>query len=194
MLLFDPENHVYTLNGRVVPSVTQCLAELEDYSKVPTDVLHAKAQLGTAVHAACELWLNGDLDEEDGLHPKVQPYFTQFQRWMKHYRFDPALVEQRVYSPTYGYAGTLDLFGKLDGRNVLIDIKTASQFMGTFGPQTAAYAQALREDRKVETERRYCLKLSPKGFELREYKDYSSDIDVFFAALTIKKWKEKYAA
>ena len=62
VLTFDPEKHEYRINGVLVPSVSQILAPLYDFSKIPRDVLERKRQIGTAIHKAIELDLLGDLD------------------------------------------------------------------------------------------------------------------------------------
>jgi len=46
---FDPERHLYLVDGRPVPSVTQVLhsaALAADYSMVPPDVLERKRIIG----------------------------------------------------------------------------------------------------------------------------------------------------
>lgn len=190
MLLFDQEAHAYTLDGRPVPSVTQVLAQLEDYSGIPTQVLERKARLGTAVHKACELHLADELDE-GSLHPDVAPYLDQFRSWLSASRFEPVLSERKVFSKRFQFAGTLDLFGTMQSRRVLIDIKTACNVMPTFGPQTAAYASALEECEHLKTEDRFVLMLTPKRFELVPMKN-PADLNVFYAALTIQQWRLKH--
>ena len=61
---FDPIEHIYRFDGQRVPSVTQILEPLIDYSGVPNGVLQYAADRGTAVHLATEFYDDGDLDED----------------------------------------------------------------------------------------------------------------------------------
>lgn len=190
MLLFDPEEHVYKLDGRHVPSVTQVLSELEDYSHIPRHILDRKARLGTAVHKAVEMWLADDL-EEDTLHPEVAAYFNQFKAWFGVSGFKPILIEERVYSTRFRYAGTLDLYGEMQGKRWLIDTKTAYEIQPTFGPQTAAYEAGLLECKGLKTDNRGILQLSKDKYKFIPMTG-AADLNVFYAALTIKQWRIKY--
>src|SRR5690348_16409857 len=78
-LLFEPDNHVYTVNGIVVPSVTQILEPLVDFSKIPAAVLEYAKLRGEAVHLACELYDQNDLDI-DNLDTVIVPYL---EAWIK---------------------------------------------------------------------------------------------------------------
>ena len=60
---FDPIEHRYWLGDEEMPGVTKIIAPLNDFSKVPKDVLQAKAQAGTDIHLTAKLWLDGTLDE-----------------------------------------------------------------------------------------------------------------------------------
>ena len=70
---FDPATHTYTSEGRRVPSVTQCIDRLNDYSMVPADLLERKRELGTAVHQATALYDQDDLDW-GSVADEVYPY------------------------------------------------------------------------------------------------------------------------
>jgi hypothetical protein len=59
----DPIHHRYSVRGAAVPGVTEILAPLNDFRKIPHHVLEAAARFGTAVHKACELDDLGVLDE-----------------------------------------------------------------------------------------------------------------------------------
>ena len=62
-MVFDEVAHAYFLDGKQLPSVTQLLKFVVSFDFVPPDVLEAKRQLGVAVHKACELLDEDDLDE-----------------------------------------------------------------------------------------------------------------------------------
>lgn len=194
MIEFDEASHTYTLGGVVMPSVTQVLAPLSDFSKVPRHVLERARQRGTAVHRACELYLLGDLDETS-LDEEIAPYYYQFRRFLRESGFRPAKSELRVWSGRYGYAGTLDLAGELGKKQVLIDLKTPIQMPRSTGPQTAAYEAAYREIEDINPRKRihrYGLKLRPEKYDLVPFTN-DDDMGVFLALLTVHRWKEKAA-
>lgn len=189
-LTFDDAAHEYRYQGSRVPSVTQVLDCLQDLSHIPAARLARKSAIGTAVHRACELYLLGDLDQ-DSVHELIRPYLDQFIRFLKVGGFVPYLTERRVFSARYRYAGTLDLFGLLNQRKALIDIKTACQMSPVYGPQTAAYAAALEEETGLITEDRYVLKITPESFELIPQNE-RTDINVFHAALAVRTWAARH--
>ncbi len=178
---FDPLAHRYTLGGREMPSVTTILRGLDDFSSVPAHRLAAAANRGTRVHTACNLAVLGTLDEST-VDDEVAPYLAQFRKFLRESRFIPTLSECRVYDDNLWYAGTLDLFGDLPGQvDVQIDIKSGA-IPRSAGPQTAAYAHALRPGTGLQTRKRYALKLAPNKYSLMPL-DSADDMAVFITAL-----------
>lgn len=187
-LTFDPVGHVYTLGGVVVPSVTQVLGALDDWPGIPAAILEAARYRGQRVHEACALELLGVLDEAT-VDDEVAPYLAQFRRFLAESRFQAILSEHQVWSSKLGYAGTLDLFGDLPrAKSALIDIKSGTRPKAV-GPQTAAYARALRESAGMTAKSRWCLLLTPTKSTLHELADPNDD-RVFLAALTINHWRK----
>lgn len=200
-LQFDEVLHRYTRNGRVVPSVTQILGSLSaaEYAGVNREVLERAAQRGRAIHKLIELDLRDDLDV-DSLSAELHPYYTQWRQFQELSGFDCRLSEGRVWSDRYGFAGTLDLFGVLNGDAVLIDAKSTCVVMRTVGPQTAGYELALRESQPSLMSQcvagpgagridRYALHLTPDHWRLVPRKD-PNDRRVFLAALTLHNYLE----
>ena len=108
-LEFNEERHEYRLDGKIVPSVTQILRPLMDFSGIPPDVLEHKRQIGTAVHKAIELDLLGELDETS-VAPALAPYFGAWRDFKSEFGVkDGTTTEYRVCSKIHGYAGTVDL-------------------------------------------------------------------------------------
>lgn len=184
-LAFDESSHTYSIGGSMLPSVTQILQQLTDFSRVPPDVLAAKAALGTRVHAACEYDDEGDLDESS-VDADVEPYLQGYRRFLADTRARVVCNEQRVWHATYRYAGTLDRVMIIDGERWLIDIKTSIATPATAGPQTAAYLAALG-DRSVT--RRGALRLRPDATYRLDALTGADDWSVFLACLTIHNWR-----
>lgn len=60
---FSEADHIYRLDGKILPSVTGILSPLHDFSKIPRDILEAARIWGNNVHLMAKLHLNDDLDE-----------------------------------------------------------------------------------------------------------------------------------
>ena len=198
MLNFDAPTHTYRWNGVVVPSVTQVLEDVGiiDYSYIPWGTREMALERGRFVHEATHLDDLGDLDE-GALDEELLPYLMAWRR----FRLDSGIVldkvEERGYHPQFGYAGTLDRTGTVQGScgwgaavEVLLDIKT-SQAPAWARYQTAAYAAFYPDPRRY---RRMAVELhKDETYKIFEYdgKDWQKDFGVFCAALTTYKVKRQ---
>jgi hypothetical protein len=201
---FDAEAHSYTVDGDRYDSVTQILRELSArvYRFVDAGVMAEAAWLGQAVHKVIELDILGALDEGE-LDPRLLPYLEKWRAFRAHSGFVPLLSEARVFSRRYRYAGTLDLFGLLNGEAALVDAKRCASVPRTAGPQTAGYEIALRECMPDVVARaasgpgaarinRFALHLTPsetRGWTLVPFKN-PNDARVFLSALTTHNWSK----
>lgn len=135
--VFDEQRHVYTLDGEPLPSVTQIIRPLHDFSAVPPDVLKRAADFGTAVHKTVELYLMDDLDE-NSLDPALTGCLDAFKSWLsdspQFAREDP-IIETPIYHDRLKYAGTPDLVYSED----TIDLKSRKYNPLTDPIQLAAY-------------------------------------------------------
>lgn len=79
-LVFDPVAHRYTLDGEVLPSVTQILqaSGAIDFSHVPQPILLTARDRGSAVHRACHFYNEDDLDVDAfaAEYPEYWPYLS----------------------------------------------------------------------------------------------------------------------
>jgi hypothetical protein len=189
-LLFDPVEHVYTFGAQRVPSVTQTLAPLVDYSQVPPAALKRAQELGTAVHRMTELHDLDDLDT-DSLSQELLPYLTAWMRFRAETGFVPELIEQRFHHPALGFAGTLDRTGVIGGRRAVVDIKKMLRLGPVIGVQLAAYKELCIKN-GVHVEDRYGLGLRADGtYRLVPFKD-PHDWPVFLSLLTLRNFKDKH--
>lgn len=188
-LLFDPVEHVYTVAGKRVPSVTQILSPLVDYSMVPRETLERARQLGQAVHRMSELYDLDDLDM-DNLADELRPYLTAWIRFRAETGFVPETIEKRLFHPSLRFAGTPDRSGLIGRRRAVIDIKKMLTLGPVIGLQLAAYRE-LFEKHGTPVEDRYGLGLRADGtYRLVPYTD-KGDWPAFLSLLTIRNWKEK---
>jgi hypothetical protein len=189
MLTFDAATHTYRDDLGVVPGVTQVLRPLVDFSRIPRDVLAAKADLGTRVHLACELDDDDDLDEAS-VQDDVAPYLTAYRRFRAEARPVVLASEQRVFSAAHRYAGTLDRVLHLDGAHILVDLKTCITTPSSAGPQTAAYLHALADPTVT---RRAALRLRSDGTYRLDPLTDPNDFSTFLGCLAVYRHLEKHA-
>src|ERR1700722_8899317 len=175
-LTFEAEGHVYRYKGRVVPSVTQVLEQLEVGSLVAAikeamrgqtyaaqssaiadaiDVWQAAAEFGTNVHAACHLLNQNDLDEES-LDLALVPYLNSYRLFLSETGFVVTGSEVLLYHALMGYAGAADIFGDWMNTTWVVDIKSGV-VPRTVGAQLGAYQNAATR----KPRRRLCLQLCP---------------------------------
>lgn len=142
----------------------------EDLCKLPTHVssaayrmtlatrlgqtrAHARASdkakdVGTQCHKLIEWALRkamGQTLPEPKASDAALVAFMAFQDWLTAHRVRPLAIEQTVYHPRLGYAGTLDLVAEVDGRIAVIDFKTSKAIYGEHHLQNVAYQDALIE-------------------------------------------------
>ena len=205
---FFEEEHIYLVDGEEVPSVTTILNYLSDvdYGKVSPSVLEQAAKRGSLVHEYTELMDYGALPDE--VESEVVGYLTAYEKFLRDYKPDWLYIEQPVYSEAFGYAGTVDRFGRIDGELCVVDIKTLASPTKmqkfTVSSQTAAYDIAIYHYFQLpHTERRsqrYALYLGKDGdynlIDLIEYdKKYGYDgwamfLDCLSIYKTIQHLKE----
>lgn len=191
-LSFDAERHIYTLNGKRVPSVTEILRPLVSFDGVPAEVLARKRDLGTQVHAAIKSDLGAD--EEFEIDEAIGPYFDAWRRFRSEKRFAPRYTEVPFASEKYGYACTPDFIGLVEDTPAVIEWKTSFALHPATAIQTAAQAQAFSEsdDASPDIKRRFSLQLRADGtYRLEQYKD-KQDFTVLLSLLNVYKFKEKH--
>lgn len=190
---FEPDSHVYTFGGVVVPSVTGIISSLYDFRHVDTATLTAAADFGTAVHRACELHDLQNLDTES-LSPPLLPYLSAWERFLAETNAAILEVEKRYHHAMMGYAGTLDRLLTINRRIVLVDIKTVSRLTPAVGVQLAAYQHLLSSNTQHRAVDRAAVQLKADGsYRFQQFTD-PMDWPVFVSLLTLNTWKRKHAA
>lgn len=162
-IIFYDEDHRYVVDGEEVPSVSEITRFLsrELYSEINQAVLDMAASRGTAVHKAAEaLDKYGSAEISDEYVPYLKAYLSFLREkkptWEK--------IEWPVNNGNL-YAGTIDRYGELDGKKVIVDLKTTARIdKGHRALYTAAqnlYRMAIEGDHPVEAI--YVLQLTKDG-------------------------------
>jgi hypothetical protein len=136
--VWDDEAEAYVDERVAVPSVTTILKVLDKpalntwrvnqaLSGVhPDDAAKEGADRGTAVHAVLEQW--GKDQSVPSLYDfdvEVQGYVQGLCGWLLAVNPEPLSMERIVGSLEHGYAGRLDMRARIDGRDLICDLKTS---------------------------------------------------------------------
>lgn len=203
-LTFDPEPHVYRLGGAVIPGLTDLLRPLVNFDYVPPATLEAARERGGVLHKCIELDHDGGLDEGT-VDPVVRPYFDAWRAFRSDIGpFVVLGIETPIASRTYRYGCTPDLWGRLDGRPCVIEIKTTAADHPTHAVQTAGQAQALIENMtsalalcngsglKWHQIDRYSLRLMKTGrYRFTEHTDVG-DLGVLLALRQVAAFRQRH--
>lgn len=145
----------YVIDGKRFDRVTQILStirnpDLEEWrgrvgNKEANRIAKEATGVGSAVHEEIERRLQGwPPSESKGPKGKEIEYancLEAFEEWRASRKPEPVFVEKRVWSPFYGYAGTIDLIEE----EILTDWKTSGRLSDTYWLQLNAYAVAAHE-------------------------------------------------
>ena len=124
-LEFDERKHQYSVNGVVIPSVSEIIGPITytQYS-VQQNAVDQAAHRGTKVHALTELYDRGDLEEESTIASDEALYLMAWIKFLHDYQPKWEFIEMPLACRTF--AGTIDRIGTIDGQLAIVDIKTTS--------------------------------------------------------------------
>jgi hypothetical protein len=167
--------------------------------KAHTRASERALDIGSQAHKLVEWSMHKALGRAVGPEPKVREEallaYLAWQDWLLAHRVEPVWIEQAVYHPTLGYAGTLDLVARVDGVLALVDIKTSKAVYAEYELQVAAYAHALAAMGHERVEVGYIVRL-PKAVEpgadvaveVHPVPDLDAPMRVFGSLLPVWKW------
>lgn len=158
----------------------------------------AKAgEIGTQIHKKIEWAMRTGIGADAGPEPTVSDKaewgFMAFQDWAKSVSLKPVLIETTVYSKIHGFAGTMDLLGRVHGVLTLIDFKSGRAVYSESFLQSAAYSAALVEMGYVLPSAALIVRL-PKNetdpdFEVVTVPDPAALLPVFLATKQLWAWQ-----
>lgn len=182
--ILDEKAVIYRVGDKAYPRVTTILKSCGfiDYSNVPERNIEFGMDRGRKAHKALEMWDLGVLNE-DSLDERLAPYLKAYKQFRQDTQFLPEMIEQPLFSEAYGYAGTPDRVGDINGHVTVVDIKSGSP-EPWHGLQLEAYRHLLGQCAD-----RVAVYLRPTGkYRLEYYKDLN-DWPIFSAALSCYNWK-----
>ena len=167
LLEFKEDTHTYSIDGVVLPSVTQIISEImpNKYANVNRRVLNEKAKFGTEGHKIIECLNVSDLESAKNHvrtieNKSLEICIREYLRLISKHNIKPCQHELSVHYG-YSYAGTLDMTANVDNELSLIDIKFTSALDKEYlSWQLGMYSLALNN--VMQFDKYYCLWL-PKG-------------------------------
>ena len=191
-LLFDEAEHRYTVDGRIIPSVTTIISAvgLYEFDFVSDETLAVAAERGRHVHTMIEWYEQGQLDE-GSIDPELFGYFQAYLNLKLAGKFPlkPSAIEKRGWSEKYGYAGTVDQMFETPWGGWYHDHKTGSK-SPVHGLQLSAYWLMFHPDMTDKPYKLTCGYYSKNGeYELVEY---PYEPLVWLAILADYKWRLKH--
>jgi len=124
--------------------------------------------------------------------------FLSFLEWEKEHKLEPILIEAPLVDEEWGYGGTPDYFGFVNGNPELIDFKTGSGIYDEYIIQVAAYQQlVINSDKTNELPEKVRILRIPRSndeaFEekLLSGKELKVAWNIFLSCLTIYKLKKE---
>ena len=180
-LIFDPAQHRYTVSGQEIPSVTSRIRDAGLMGSASRFYTAASAARGTAVHLACA---DHDLgrDVSGFLEGEHGGYLTSYLLWCRAMTPTWTAIEEPCYSTVFHTAGTPDRVGTLNGRPVVLDLKTGGR-SPWHGVQLAMYSLIQYSDIPPRERRRLVLYLRENG-SMAQSVEFSATHD-FTQALTL---------
>ena len=180
--------HQYFIDGVEVPSVTTVLKS----AGIIDDRFYTEAgrERGTAVHLACQLLDEDDLDW-DSVGEEISGYLKAYQAFKKDSGFKPLKIEEGVYNRSYQYAGRYDRLGEIDGKIVLMDIKTGA-IPKWVALQLTGYEIAINESIHTNpVQELFALQLRENGsYTLKAVESGREKQEVFLSAVRLYHWKK----
>jgi hypothetical protein len=159
-LSFNEENHTYTIDGKIVPSVTQIIKETVGGGWSASEWYLTR---GKAIHLCATFIAQG---KEFKYDERLAGYVKALRKFF--YELEPFVIgsEMAVGSQLYQFAGTLDLVCKIGGRKYIADYKHSIDKI-RIPLQVGGYSQAYKETTGEEIN-------FGIGIEIRENGTYSA--------------------
>lgn len=205
-------NRVHTVYkdalGHRVPSVTTVLSVLAKPALIKwahglglkgidmDGYVDELAGIGTLAHRMILDHLRGDATETACYTPQqvdlAENCFLKYLEWERQHSVEPLIVETPLVSSEYGFGGTPDFYGMIDGQLCLMDFKTGKGIYEDYWYQLGGYSLVLAE-------RPSCYRILNIGrdeserFVEAQREDIDAEREIFLHALAIYKLRQKKA-
>lgn len=192
-LLFDEQNHIYTLRREgvsdiILPSVSEIIEPIhsKSYGNIAESILDKAADRGTRVHRAIQFWNQyhfRNVDED------CAGFFNAYLKFREeHPDWELVTSEQRFYHRSFLYAGTCDEIYQRGNEIILLDLKTpVKALLKTWAVQLGGYKAGI-ESTGQKVDKSFILQLFNDGHYILH--EVEPDFSTFLACLQINRFKE----
>jgi len=146
--------------------------------------------IGRAVHEWCEqaiLWKLGKAEVPSmPTDEQAANAINAFRDWVKQNEVEWLAAEQRVYSRTHKYAGTVDAVARVNGEFTVIDFKTSTRIYEEYYLQVAAYSKCVEDIYGEPVDAAYILRFDKDSGKFDADKSDNIDVDfITFSGLLV---------
>ena len=209
-LTFLDARFYQTQDGNYVPSVTHILDcypkgaayfnWLKENGKDADEIRDEAGRRGSVVHKLTEMYDAGEevnlVNQYGSIDYKINEWamFERYVEFRKRFSFTTDCIELNIISKELGYSGTLDRVITIDGKKILLDIKTSNAIYPSYWLQLAAYRSLLLNSLGQQVDSVAILWLNAKtrtegkkgdiqgiGWQLITKEDSSKDLELFNA-------------
>lgn len=174
---FDEANHIYRVNGRVVPSVTQLLPKSEYLQNMDPERLSELADEGKANHAAVEEFLH-TRKATCGYLEGVEKFLADYDRELGN-----LVAAERAMGSIRGFAGTADMIFE----HAIVDLKRSFGDRKIHALQTAGYNFLAVENALTRPVKKHYILVSHDDGTYEAVNVYNDRAEVIFLGL-VSKW------
>jgi len=201
MLQFEPEGHIYTVDGRIVPSVTQMLSRIatraheDEHWNSLTGIEWMNdpvaATFGTEFHRVAQITLMGGTAE---FHHAMKPWVDGFHMFRRKYRDMESiihdgrpLVERAIHCKKLDYCATPDWAVMYNGKPIIIDWKTTAITNPIHEVQVGGYARALEEFTGIKGWATWIVYIRENGYKVSERtpRQVKMDMNLFASVVNV---------
>lgn len=186
---FNETNHIYKLNGSVIPSVTEVIEPIHQkvYKNISAHSLEIAADRGTRVHRAIEFWNKYNFYNVD---EDCKGYIEAYKKFRNdHQDWKLLNSELRTYHKNLFYGMTIDEVYQTPKGIVINDIKTTSQpRMDVWAVQLGGYKAGYASQHHSISDTTILQLFNNGRYVLYDVKD---DYFIFLACLQIYRFNER---
>jgi hypothetical protein len=177
---FKEKTHTFTVDGQVIPSVTQILKIIGLVQFFNCDGWYLKR--GQIIHQCCHMIDQGILDP-NSIDPQIEGYIEAYLKFKDEYMpYGWEHAEEPLYHPTYLYGGIPDRWGPL------YDLKSGAGDV----LQLEAYAELLRANSYDPGRQGYMLRLKEDGtYKLETHRYDRKLLGVFLSAVSVFHYRKE---
>ena len=154
------------------------------------------SKIGSAAHAMIEAFWKGE--EFDPQHYTLyqlgfaENCFQKFLKWHESNEVEPVMLETPLVSEKYGFGGTMDFLGCVNGKLTIMDYKTGGRIYQDMGMQLSALRQLVKENNLGNPQECRILRLGRdeiEGWEAGLFPNRELDIQFRRFQLLLRDWK-----